>query len=668
MPSSSRARIWPSKIDASLVVAGAATPGEIRCDGVDVWWNESRPDEGGRVQLVRRLSDGSRLDVLPEGCSARSRVHEYGGGAWDVCGGLVAFVDDGDQRVKVFGQGRSLVRSITPEPATEHALRYADLLVDLSGERVIAVRETHADDGAVTNDLVAIPIDGSAADDPDRIRVLAQGADFYASPTLDATGNRLAFLRWCLPDMPWDGTELVVVDLADADLDGGAPDEVVVAGGRDESVVGPVWAPDGSLTFCSDRSNWWNPYRWDPATDSVTLLSEVDAEIGGPLWVFGLRYLAWLDDGRFVCSLTADGVDRLAVGAGDGSRPVVLAMPFTHISQVVAQPNGTVLVVAGTPTEESTPYRLTITADPSDPPTVEPLRPARDLGLGAEPQGWIAIPEPITVPTPDGAVTHAILYRPTNPEIGHDEAATLAPLLVLTHGGPTSAARTQRNLTVQFWTSRGFCVADVNYRGSTGFGRAYRNALRGQWGVVDVADCVAVARHLVASGTVDPGRLAIRGGSAGGFTTLAALTFHDTFTAGASSYGIADLEVLATDTHKFEARYLDSLVGPWPDDAATYEARSPIHHLDGLTCPIAVFQGAEDRVVPPNQAEMIVDAVRAKGLPYAALTFPDEGHGFRKAPNIVRALEGELWFFARAFGLVLDEAIEPLAGQGLADS
>ena len=294
--------------------------------------------------------------------------------------------------------------------------------------------------------------------------------------------------------------------------------------------------------------------------------------------------------------------------------------------------------------------------------------PPRDLGLGAGATRWFSVPEAIEVPTTDDATTHALVFPPTNPEVAAAEARTLPPLLVLTHGGPTSAARAQLNLTIQFWTSRGFCVVDVNYRGSTGYGRTYRDALNGRWGIADVEDCVAVARQLAADGVVDPARLAIRGGSAGGFTTLAALTFHDTFTAGASSYGIADLEVLATDTHKFEARYLDSLVGPWPDDAATYQERSPIHHLERLSCPVALFQGALDEVVPPNQATMVVEAMQQSGLPYAALTFADEGHGFRRAENIVRALEGELWFYSRAFGLTLDEDIEPLPGQGLADS
>ena len=665
MSHNARMLVWPSKITARMLVAGVAAPGEIRYDGADIWWSESRPDEGGRVQIVCRTPDGSRTDALPDGCSARTRVHEYGGGAWAVARGNIAFVDFDDQRVKLLGPsgvaGRARPMPISPEPQDRHALRYADLFLDPDSGRVVAVRERHRRGGEVINDLVALPLDGSAVADRAAIVVLAEGADFYASPTLDHSGTRLAFIRWYLPDMPWDATELVVRDLVSGH-------ESVIAGGADESVVAPQWAPDGSLTFSTDRTNWWNLCRWDPATDEVVALAPVEAEIGGPLWVFGLRYLAWLADGRFVCTLTSGGVDRLAVSAGDGTAPTIIDTPFTHISQVVAGPEGSVLIVAGTPVDESAPYIVTVPTGPHGLRTIERLRPARDLGVGVDPSPWLSVPESVTVPTVDGAVTHALVHLPVNPDVDATEADTRPPLLVLTHGGPTSAVRAQLDLTVQFWTSRGFCVADVNYRGSTGYGRAYRNELRGQWGIADVADCVAVARHLADTGVVDPTRLAIRGGSAGGFTTLAALTFHNTFTAGASSYGIADLGVLAADTHKFEARYLDSLVGPWPEAAATYRARSPIYHLDGLNCPVAIFQGAQDEVVPPNQAELIVDAVRAKGLPYAALTFADEGHGFRRAPNIVRALEGELWFFSRAFDLVLDEDIEPLPGQGLADS
>jgi dipeptidyl aminopeptidase/acylaminoacyl peptidase len=663
MPRTAPFGSWESPITAAALVSGAATPGEVRADGDDIWWSESRPSEAGRVQLVRRSPDGEVTDVLPEGFSARTRAHEYGGGPWCVAKGRLVFTNADDQRLYRLDPG-SAPEAITPEPVDHHGLRYADLVVTADHRWILAVRESHGADRSggpgdeAVNDIVAVPIDGG---DP---VVLVSGPDFVASPAASPDGRHLAWVQWDHPDMPWDATDLLVADLRLGGAPGATPtgQPSHLAGGPGESVIDPQWGADGSLTFLSDRTAWWNPYRWSADDGSTTALSPVDAEVGGPMWVFGLRYLAWLPDGRFVCSLTADGFDRLAVAAADGSPPCVLATPFTHLSQVVAGPDGSVLVVAGTATDESAPYRVTLGA--GDAPVIERLRPARDLGLGADPTAWFSVPEAIDVPTTDGAVTHALLHRPRNPHVrGPDGEAP--PLLVLGHGGPTSAARAQLNLVIQFWTSRGFSVADVNYRGSTGYGRPYRDALRGRWGIADVDDCVAVARFLAGRGDVDPHRLAIRGGSAGGFTTLAALTFHDTFTAGASHYGIADLEVLARDTHKFEARYLDGLVGPWPAAAATYQERSPIHHTDGLSCPVAIFQGLEDAVVPPEQAELMVAALKRKGVPYAYVTFEGEQHGFRQAPNIIRALEGELWFYGRVFGFDPADPIEPLPGAGL---
>ncbi len=661
MGAPSRRNVWPSRLDAATVVAGAAKPGEVRFDGASIWWSESRPNEGGRTQLVRRDSDGSTVDVLGEGSSARTRVHEYGGGAWAVAEGLVVYVDDAsDGRMFRLDSPDGAPRPLTPPRARDsapYALRYADLHIDLVNSQVIAVREAHLSNGDVVNDLVQVPLDGSASASPDAVQDVATGADFYAFPCIDATGKRLAYIRWMLPDMPWDATELVVVDLT-------TNTETVVAGGPGESVVEPQWAPDGSLTFASDATDWWNPYRWDPnrPSDPVVPLAVVDAEIGHPVWVFGNRSVAWLPDGQFVCSMTSNGIDRVALARADGTPPVDLGLSFTHIRQVVPGPDDGVVVVAGSPETESDVWLINIHDQLANRAEATALRSARELGLG---NGWFAQPSSIEIPLAGGAVTYAVVYQPTNPEISDDDRAGLPPLIVLSHGGPTSAARVQLDLTIAYWTSRGFCVADVNYRGSVGYGRPYRDALNGKWGIADVDDCAAVARYLADTGVVDQNRLGIRGGSAGGFTTLAALCFTDTFSAGMSAYGIPDLSTLATDTHKFESRYLDRLVGPWPDVTGVYEQRSPIFHLDQLICPVGILQGADDAVVPPNQAEMIVAALQDKGLPYAALTFEGEGHGFRKAENIIRALEAELWFFAHAFGMDLDEPIQPVPGFGL---
>lgn len=663
---------WPSPLTAARVVAGAANPGEIRADGDDVWWSESRPDEGGRVQLVHHSPDGARRDALPDGFSARTRVHEYGGGAWAVHEGTLVFANADDQRLyRLDPAPDARPVPLTPSPQEPLGLRFADLWVDAGSHHVLAVREMHGSDrpagteGAYpVNDLVAIPLDGSAGDDAAAVRRLVWGADFYASPRSSVLGDQLAWVQWDDPALPWDATELRVAPLR---REGGPRvDEaamVAVAGGPTESVIGPSWLPDGSLTYLSDRTGWWNPYLWSGTSSGPVPLAAVEAEIGGPLWVFGLTYLAWLSRERFVCRVRADGVDRLAVGHADGRPLETLDLPFTEVAQVVSASGGSVLVVAGGATFEPTVARVLVASNGAR-ATVELLRPARDLGLGADPGEWFSVPEAIEVPTTDDATTHALVYRPRNPTVAVPDGAR-PPLLVLVHGGPTSSARAQLNLTIQYWTTRGFCVADVNYRGSTGYGRPYRDALRGQWGIRDVEDCVAVARHLASRGEADPGALAIRGGSAGGFTTLAALTFHDTFTAGASHYGIADLAVLAADTHKFEARYLDGLIGPWPADADVYRARSPLHHTEGLSCPVAIFQGLEDAVVPPAQAELLVAALAEKGLPYAYVTFAGEQHGFRQAANIVRALEGELWFYGRVFGFEPAEAIEPLPGAGL---
>lgn len=657
MSINTRARIWASPLDAASVVAGAVRPGEVRFSGRDIWWSESRPAEGGRTQLVTLGKDGTPLDVLAEHASARSRVHEYGGGAWDVNGRIVAFSNDADDgRVHAFTHVRGStpnVNVLSPPVDEPYRVRYADLCIDPMGERVMAVRERHEPNGAVCNDLVALPADGSGSRDDDAIVVVAQGADFYGQLALHGDARRVACIRWMSPDMPWDATVLVVIDLATGH-------ESIVAGGPGESVVEPIWAPDGTLVFSSDRSGWWNLYRWNPDEPDhpASPIAPIEAEIGGPMWVFGNRSVAWLADGRLVASASFDGTDHLVVAEGDGSAPRVLESPFTHIPQVVTGPDDSVLVIAGGPREASDVYRVRLVAGAV---VATRLRPEAESPLES---AWISVPTSIDVATDDGSTTHAVVYPPCNPDAEADDES-LPPLIVLGHGGPTSSARVQLNLGVQYWTSRGFCVADVNYRGSTGYGRTYREALNGQWGLADVADCAAIARHLADTGIVDPDRLGIRGGSAGGFTTLAALCFTDTFTAGMSAYGIADLETLARDTHKFESRYLDRLVAPWPSEAATYQARSPIHHLHRLSCPIGILQGADDAVVPPSQAEAIIDVLRTKGLPYAALIFEGEGHGFRRAENIVRALEAELWFFAHAFGLDLDEAIEPVAGSGL---
>jgi len=662
---------WPSPISAGLLVAGAAGLGEVLIDGNDadgnaaeggtIWWAESRPDEGGRTVVVRRSLDGSVADAVPAGVDVRTGVHEYGGGAWWVADGVLVHSDRSDERMVRREPGRSEVDAVvlTPEPEVARGLRYADGRITPDGRWFICVREDHGDGtGQPANELVAVAMDGSQ-----QVEVLVSGPDFVSSPRVSPDGGCLAWIQWNHPDLPWDDTELWVGDLlSDGHLSGAcrvAPPSETDDHEAGESFFQPEWRADGVLHVVTDRDGWWHLHRVDPDTGALEQLTSGTFEVAIPQWVFGLsRYALVGDDVWF--ARREGGVDRLAVlsfdglvadgpaeeGAAGGNvtdvEPLSTGTPATSIGSLVAFDDGVALVAASWTTE---PALVAVTRSGA-----EVILAPRDLGLDP---GWLPVPEQVTFPTSGDEQAHAIVYPPTSPDHGAP-ADERPPLIVLVHGGPTGSVRTQLQLAVAYWTSRGFAVADVDYRGSTGYGRPYRHRLRGGWGVLDVEDCVAAARYLSsndrpAAGRVDGDRLAIRGGSAGGFTVLAALTFHDVFAAGASRYGVADLAALAADTHKFEARYLDRLVGRWPGDEAVYRERSPIHHVDRLSTPLLLLQGSEDRVVPPAQAHAMAEALASRGVPFELIEFPDEGHGFRKAANVVRALEAELAFFADRF-------------------
>jgi dipeptidyl aminopeptidase/acylaminoacyl peptidase len=542
-------------------------------------------------------------------------------------------------------------------PATARGLRFAEISW-LDERWLVAVAEDHdpatvAAHGEPANTVVAIPLDGTAATDPDRVVTLVEWPDFVAFPVTH--GDRIAWMQWDHPNMPWDDTAVMTATIT-RNGDGaptGTAGVTLVGGGPGVSAVQPGYTPSGDLLFSADVSGWWAPQLAREEGASPVLTEPVAAEIGGPAWVHGPRWLAPLADGRIACTVTRHGFDELGVIDAGGTLSEV-ETPFVDIRQVVPGASGTdVLVVAGTPTSGLAPHRVDL-----DTGTVDRL--SEDAAPGYD-EGYISAARPFTFPTTGGREAHALYYPPANPEVVAPEGE-LPPLLVLIHGGPTSSAAPSLSLSRQFWTSRGFALADVNYGGSTGFGTEYRRRLDGAWGIVDVDDCVAAARHLADQGEVDPDRLAIRGGSAGGFTTLAALTFHDVFAAGASHYGVADLEALALETHKFESRYLDRLIGPYPEMADVYRDRSPIHHIERCTTPLIVFQGLEDEVVPPAQAEMIVEALAANGVPHAYLPFEGEQHGFRIAANIVRALEAELWFYGRVFGFTPADEIAPVEG------
>lgn len=641
---------WKSPITPQLAGGDAVRLSAPAICGDDIYWCEGRPTEQGRVALVRRTPDGETRDVIPGPFNVRTRVHEYGGVSyWVTDAALYAgiyFSNFVDQRLYRLRPGDA-PRPITPDAA----LRYADCILDAQRGRLIAVRQDHTrqDAGAAGGDPVNTLV-GLDLGREDGGRVLAAGHDFYASPRLSPDGARLAWLAWRHPNMPWDGTELWVAQVS---ADGALVDAHIVAGGPTESIFQPEWSPDGVLHFVSDRTGWWNLYRW--RAGQAEALCPRAAEFGAPQWAFGMSTYGFASERELVCTFFQGGRWHLAVLDLVTLALEEIATPYTELADLRVA-GSRLLFRAGSPTE---PASLVLSDLAERRFTV--LR--RSGNLAVDP-GYLSIPQEIEFPTQDGLPVYAYYYPPRNRDfVG--PAGEKPPLLVLSHGGPTGASGATLNLGIQYWTSRGFAVVDVNYGGSTGYGRAFRERLKGNWGVVDVDDCVGAALYLAGRGDADPGRLAIRGGSAGGYTTLSALAFRDVFKAGASHFGVSDLETLATDTHKFESRYLDGLVGPYPARRDLYIERSPIHHTDGLNCALILFQGLDDQMVPPEQSRLMYEAVRAKGLPVAYLAYEGEGHGFRQAANIVRTLEAELYFYSEVFRFNLADPVAPVAIENL---
>jgi dipeptidyl aminopeptidase/acylaminoacyl peptidase len=623
---------WKSPITSDLIVAGSIRLGEIRLEGDTVYWSEGRPTEGGRSVVVRRTSDGQITDLTPPPFNARTRVHEYGGGAFSVVQGTLYFSNFADQRLYRVSASEAIA-PITPETA----LRFADVVADDPRARLIGICEDHTGDGEAANRIVAIT---------DDIQVLVSGNDFYASPRLSPDGSQLAWLTWNHPNMPWDGTELWVATVND---DGSLGTSQKVAGGLTESIFQPEWSPDGVLYFISDRTDWWNLYRWQDG--AVIPLCPKAAEFGLPQWVFGMTTYGFESAQSLVCTYVEDGIQHLARLNTQTLELSEIPTPYSSISGLQVTP-GFAAFLGGSVAKPGAIALLNLTTG-----NIEELRRSSEMAIDP---GYISTPQVLEFPTENGLTAYGFYYPPQNQDFLAPDRER-PPLLVKSHGGPTAATSATFNPGIQYWTSRGIAVLDVNYGGSTGYGRAYRERLRGQWGIVDVDDCVNGAKYLAAQGLVNGDRLCIDGGSAGGYTTLAALAFRDVFKAGASYYGVSDLKALATDTHKFESRYLDGLIGAYPAEAELYRARSPIHAIDQLSCPVIFFQGDEDQIVPPNQAEMMVEALKAKGLPVAYVLYEGEQHGFRKAENIKRTLDGELYFYARVFGFELADQIEAVA-------
>jgi dipeptidyl aminopeptidase/acylaminoacyl peptidase len=599
---------WPSPITIDSAIAASLSLREPRLDSTGVYWTEGRPAEGGRQVIVRRNEDGTVIDLTPPPFNARTMANEYGGGAYAVHDGTVFFSNMGDGRIyRIDPNGE-------PSPLTaEGPYRYGDLVYDVARRRLLCVREDHTDPSAADPPAALVSVNAATG----AVAVLASGHDFYSTPRPSPDGTRLAWLAWRHPNMPWDTTELWLSML---NVDGRPVEAELVAGGGEESIVQPEWAPDGSLLYVSDRSGWWNLYRWHGHGDPAAIWPR-EAEFAGPQWVFGMSWYGVASDGTIVAIVRSAGSDTLWLVPRDGE-PRQFATPEQSIAPSIQVMGRRVCYVGSSPSEPAAVVLL-------DMDTGERIVLRRQLELELDP-GWLSAPEAIEFPTSDGHTAHALYYPPTSPAFRGPEGER-PPLVVMIHGGPTSAAVPALDLVKQLFTSRGFAVVDVNYRGSTGYGREYMRLLDGKWGIYDVDDCVAAARFLAERGDVDPDRMAITGGSAGGYTTLCALTFHDVFAAGASHYGVGDLEALARDTHKFESRYMDRLVAPYPAGAATYRERSPIHHVDGLSRPLIVTQGADDKVVPIAQAEQIVAALRERHIPHAYLLV--RGRGPRLSPG-----------------------------------
>jgi len=646
MPATASYGSWKSPITSELIVSKNISLGGAFTAGDDVFWTESRPAEKGRNVLVRRTPDGYTSDVTPPGFNVRSTVHEYGGRCLVIHEGKVYFSNFADQRLYVQILGRPGGPAPEALPLTpEIAWRYADPVVDHARGRLICVREDHTQPGEAVNCLVGISLQDGAQQ-----KILASGYNFYSTPRLSPDGTHLAWLSWNHPNMPWDGSELWLAPIL---ADGSLGEAQLVAGGLEESIFQPEWSPDGVLYFVSDRSGWWNLYRWVDGKSEA--LCPMEAEFGGPQWSFGAATYGFASAGKMICSYEQNGETHLA---DLDLSTLVLApfdLPYTDIYRPFVS-GQKVYFTGGSSVQSFCVVCLDLATNQT-----EVLRRSSDLVINT---GYLSIPELLEFPTENSLTAYGYYYAPKNQDYA-PPAGELPPLLVLSHGGPTGATSAGFSLGIQYWTSRGFAILDVNYGGSTGYGRLYRQRLNGNWGVVDVDDCCNGALYLARQGKVDPQRLAIRGGSAGGYTTLCALALRQVFKAGASHFGIGDLTTFVYDTHKFESRYLDRLVGPYPERKDLYYERSAINYVDQISCPLILFQGLEDKVVPPSQSQAMFDAVKAKGLPVAYLAFEGEQHGFRKAENIQRALDAELYFYGKVFGFELAEPVEPVQIENL---
>lgn len=633
---------WKSPITAELAAGAAISFPGLSLDGKDLYWLESRPSEGGRCTVMHRSAAGRVSERTPATFNVRSTVHEYGGGAFTINRGIICFVNYTDQRIY-----RQQSAGLSSPLTAENSCRYADLSLDLRRSRLLCVQEDHSEHGEPVNTIAAVHLGGG------RCQVLVSGNDFYSSPRLSPDGAQLAYLTWNHPNMPWDGCELHLAEVAPGGEIGPGRR---IAGGQSEAIFQPEWSPGGALHFASDASGWWNLYRWSGGTTRA--LCPIPAEFGRAQWSFGYSTYGIAGEYRLLCCYTENGVDHLAWLDSESRRLQLIDTPYTRIDFLRCGA-GIAAFVGASPSSAAAVVQMDLGNN-----QLRVVRPAYDIQIET---GYVSTAVTVDWTSPDGQQTQGFYYAPTNqefvPPVGESP-----PLIVLTHSGPTSAATSAFRYPLQFWTSRGFAVLDVNYPGSTGYGRAYRRRLNGEWGVVDVEACCGGALSLALRGHVDRARMAIKGGSAGGYTALACLTTrHDVFAMGSVHFAIADLELQAQGGHKFESRYHESLIGPYPERLDLYRARSPLRHVQELRCPLILFHGDDDRVVPPAQSQLMFDAVRRKGLPTALLRFAGEGHGFRRADTLVRALEAEFYFVARIFRFAPQDVIAPVHIENLPD-
>jgi dipeptidyl aminopeptidase/acylaminoacyl peptidase len=626
---------WKSPITSDMVASGNIGLAQIELKDKAIYWCEMRPSEKGRHVIVKHSNVGGTVDINPPPFNARTRVHEYGGGSYKIVKNEVFFINFADQIIYRMKHGEN------PNPITfETALRHADFEFDRFRERLICIREDHREKGKeATNTVVSMNLEGK------KVKTLTQGNDFYSSPRISPNGKYLAFLTWNHPNMPWDKNELWIGKL---NQDGSIAKQNRLNNNSTESIVQPVWSPDNILYFVSDRNNWWNIYCWKD--DKVRTICPKEAEFAEPPWIFAQSNYDFWSENKIICSFNQKGRWHIARLDTETGQLEVLETPYTYISSLRTEDDYAVFI-GGSPQVANSIVKMNLKTRET-----EVLKNSNKITIDSD---YLSPPQPIEFPTEKGLTAYAIYYKPKNKRYTAP-LGTLPPLLVSVHGGPTAAASKTFSLKIQFWTSRGFAVIEANYGGSTGYGREYRERLHGQWGVVDVDDSVNAAKYLVELGEVDEEKLAIRGGSAGGYTTLNSLTFRDIFKTGASYFGISDLETFVKDTHKFESRYLEWLVGCYPEKKDVYRQRSAINFLEKLDAPMIVFQGLDDKIVPPNQAELIVESLRKKGRPIVYLPFKDEQHGFRQAKNIKRSLETELFFYSRIFGFTPANYIEPV--------